>query len=244
MRRLVLALAALAATALVVVPMAFAKHSHHLSHGQKVRAWEHKFHFKLTHANRNRDADHDGVNNAAECAHGTTPRHKDNHTTTNATVKSFTPATATAAAVLVISLPDGTTETGQVTDRTEIKCRTAPPVMTTPTTATTPATTPATTRHGGGDDGNRGGGDDNGDDNGVDAPPHNQGDDNGQQGTPSQPGSDDRGRGHDNDNGDDDNQANCGTADLTLNAAIHEARLRVGSGGAVWDEIVLVKTAA
>ena len=61
MRRFVLALAALAAAAFVVVPIAAAKHAHHLSHGQKVRAWEHKFHFKLTHANRNRDADHDGV---------------------------------------------------------------------------------------------------------------------------------------------------------------------------------------
>lgn len=230
MRRFVLALAALAAAAFVVVPIAAAKHSHHLSHAQKVRAWEHKFHFKLTHANRNHDADHDGVNNAAECEHGTNPRHKDNHNTTNATVKSFTPATATTAAVLVISLPDNTTETGQVTDRTEIKCRTAPPVVTTPTTPTTPATTPAMTRDHGGDDSN-----------------DDQGDDNGEPGAPSQPGSDDRGRGHNDDNGDDndnENQANCGTADLTPGAAIHEALLRVGSDGAVWQEIVLVKTAA
>ncbi len=233
MRRLVLALAALAAAALVLVPIAAAKHSHHLSHAQKVRAWEHKFHFKLTRANSNGDADHDGVTNAAECQHGTNPLHKDNHNTTSATVKTFTPATATAAAVLVITLPDGTTETGQVTDRTEIKCRTAPPV-TTPTTSTMPVTTPATTRHDGGD--GNGGGDDNGDG----APPNNQG----QPGN-SGPSSDNQGDDNGGDNGDDNNnQANCGIADLAPPAAINEAQLRVGSDGAVWQEIIVVKTAA
>ncbi len=232
MRRLVLALAALAATALVLVPIAAAKHSHHLSHAQKVRAWEHKFHFKLTRANSNGDADHDGVTNAAECQHGTNPLHKDNHNTTSATVKTFTPATATAAAVLVITLPDGTTETGQVTDRTEIKCRTAPPV-TTPTTSTMPVTTPATTRHDGGD--GNGGGDDNGD-----ALRQTT-----RASRATGPGSDNQGDDNGGNNGDDNNdQANCGIADLALPAAINEAQLRVGSDGAGRQEIIVVKTAA
>ncbi len=222
MRRLAIALSALAVGALAIAPIAPAESHHRSAHDRKVQRWEHRFHFKLTKTNRNRDADHDGVTNAAECAHGTNPRHADNHTASAATVKSFTPATATTPAVLVITLPDGTTETGNVTNRTEIHCVTAAP-----TTPTTPA---MTSRHDGGDD--NGGND--------------QGDDNGRHGGNSGPGSDNSGPGrggddNDNDNND-DNAVPCTTADLTVGAVVHEAQLRVdANNGAVFHEIVLVK---
>jgi hypothetical protein len=236
MRRLILALSALAICAFAAVPIAFAQ-SHHRHHGDRnAQFCERHFHFKLTKANRNRDADHDGMTNAAECAHKANPAKPNNRTASAATVKSFTPATATADAVLVILLPDGTTtETGKVTDQTEIHCVTAAPAATTPTTPTTPA---MSSRHDGGDD--NGGGDDN--DRGD---RHGGGDNSGPGSDSSAPGrGDDNGDANDDNDNDENNAAACTTADLTVGAVIHEAQLRVDpDNGASFREIVIVKSA-
>src|SRR5882757_1012936 len=80
MKRLAIALAVIATAAIVVAPVAQAKHSSRVSHAKKVTRWEHRFHFKLTKANALADPDADGVPNAAECQHNTNPTNADtNH---------------------------------------------------------------------------------------------------------------------------------------------------------------------
>jgi hypothetical protein len=266
MKRLMTALVVIAASAFAIASVAQAKHEqrHHRSTlATRLAKWEHRFHFKLTKANALADADGDGVSNVQEFVDGTNPLAKDtngaadatgdhdndgipNDMDTAATVKSFTPATATAPAVLVISLPDGTTETGQVTNQTEIDCEAAPVVMTTPTAPTAP-TVPNTARdHGGdnqgsGDNGNdndannnNNNGDDNNDNSGSGPGPSGQGNQSGQGGNDSHDG----GRG--DDGNDNDNEMPCTTAALTVGASVHSAELRITSAGVVFNEIELI----
>jgi len=77
-------------------------------------------------------------------------------------------------------------------------------------------------------------GDDEGDDHGDDdatATLADHGDDDN-----SGPGSDDEG---DDDQGEDENEDACAPGALSIGAKVHEAELKVGADGAVWDEIEL-----
>ncbi len=249
MKRLTMVFAILAATAFAVAPIALARHSSNkISHARKLARWEHRYHFTLTKANALADADSDSVSNVSEFVDNTNPKNadtnhngvpdgsedhnhngvKDNHDAA-ATVSSFTAATATAPAVLVIKLTDGTIETGQVTADTEIKCETAPVVSTTPTTPPTPATV----RDHGGDDG--------GGPIQVSTTPVSP---SGSTGSHQGHG-DDNGQGDDDNEGDDNNAGNqasmCTTADLTVGAVVHSAELKITSAGAVFKEIELIK---
>ncbi|MDQ6606056.1 MAG: hypothetical protein M3Z06_05840 [Actinomycetota bacterium] len=122
------------------------------------------------------------------------------------TVQSFN------AGVLTLSLADGSTVTGRVTDGTEIECEAAD----------------MSGMHADGD----GGGGQGGADNSGPGSGGNQGqrgDDNG--------GGDDNGdRGDDNGN---DNPT-CMTGGLVAGAVVRSAELRISSAGATWDKIELI----
>jgi hypothetical protein len=75
------------------------------------------------------------------------------------------------------------------------------------------------------EDGDGGGGDQgSGDD--------NQGDNN--------QGDDDRGEDNQGEDNNEDEAMNCSTSNLTRNAVVHEASLRIGGSGAVWQKVELV----
>jgi hypothetical protein len=116
--------------------------------------------------------------------------------------------------VLTIELndTDHTIVKGAVTNDTELEC-------------TSPEQSSTTHADGDGGGGDQGSGDDN---QGED----NQGDDN--------QGEDNQG---DDDQGEDNNeneQMNCSTSNLVSGAVVHEASLRIGGSGAVWQKVELV----
>jgi hypothetical protein len=84
---------------------------------------------------------------------------------------------------------------------------------------TSPEHSSTTHEDGDGGGGDRGSGDDNRGDN--DQGEDNRGDD----------------QGEDND---EDQQMNCSTSNLTAGAVVHEASLRIGGSGAVWQKVELV----
>jgi hypothetical protein len=113
--------------------------------------------------------------------------------------------------VLTIALNDGSTVKGAVTNDTELEC--------------TAMQQSSTTMHpdGDGGSGNQGSGDDN----------QGSGDDN--QGS----GGDDQNEGQGEDQN--ENEANnCSTSNLTAGAVVHEATVRIGGSGAVWQKVELV----
>jgi hypothetical protein len=130
-------------------------------------------------------------------------------TTTTPTAPTSEPAGKVASfegGVLTITLSDGSTVSGKVTEQTEIRCQSA--------TSTE------------GDDP-----DENGDEN------------SGGNGDDSHAGFSSRGDDFSSGDGDDDGgdaQA-CTTTALVPGAVVLEAELRIGSGGAVWEQIDLVQ---
>jgi hypothetical protein len=141
-------------------------------------------------------------------------------TTTNSsdnagTVQSF------SNGVLTIALNDGSTVKGAVTNDTELEC-TAPMQS-------------STTTHQDGDGG--GGGDQSSGDNNQASGGNDQGDtdQNEAQGEDNNRGDDDQGEDQN------ENEAmNCSSSSLTPGAVVHEATLRIGGSGAVWQKVELV----
>ncbi len=147
--------------------------------------------------------------------HHTKLRHFGHQTTaptsTNAADNAGTVQSFTGG-VLTLALNDGSTVKGMVTNDTELEC-------------TAPET--SSTIH---QDGDRGGPNDQGNSSGAQ---NDQGDDNGAQGDDNGPGDDDQ--------GEDQNENNmCTTANLVPGAVVHEAVLRIGSSGAMWEKLELV----
>jgi hypothetical protein len=147
-----------------------------------------------------------------EKRHGHHHRHHDRQP--SGKIQSFDPATGT----LTIALLNEETVSGQVTDRTKIKCEDehAPDVT----------ASRSHLRHGAAETGDDRGGrgeEEAADDRGGD----NSGPDNSSSGGgPS--GNDDNGTG-----------ANCTTSDLIVGAVVTEAELEIEHGGATWDEVEL-----
>jgi hypothetical protein len=180
--------------------------------------WEKRHGLSLKVKQTARDQDRDGFKNRAEWRAKTDPRDADSDddgvddAEENAgTVTSF------ANGELTITLFDGGTLTGKVTDETEIKCHDADADM-------------ARAAHDPGDD-------DEGDDDRGDWGDHDEGDDD--------DGDDDHGDRHDGDDdrgdcrGHDDDGEECGTEALTAGRAVAEAELKITSEGRTWEEIEL-----
>lgn len=150
-------------------------------------------------------------------------------------VRTFTPRTDNSnigtvtsfdGSTLVITLNNGSTVSGAVTDATRIRCDSAGGTSST-----------ASTR----DEGNS---NDQGDDDGNDqADTNDQGDDNGNDQADVNDQGDDNGQGDDNDSGDDNGLDNgsCSAADLQPGAVVHEARLDLTGTGPTFDKVELVK---
>jgi hypothetical protein len=121
---------------------------------------------------------------------------------------------------LVLTLTNGSTVSGVVTNDTEIRCDSSGQRASTESDARSDG--------GGGDRGDRGDQNDRGG-------PNNGGDrgDQNDRGGPNDGG--DRG----DNNGDDGNQMACTTADLTPGTTVHEADLRVSGAGSVWEKVEL-----
>ncbi len=184
--------------------------------------WERSHRLSLRVNQARRDQDRDGLRNREEFLAGTSPRDRDSDDDgvrdgdeSAGRVVSFTDG------VLVIE-PFGTTDAlrGKVDASTELECR-----------FSRAAGTGATASRSGGDY-ERGRGDN--DDSGERHQDDGQNDD----------GDDDR-RGHHDDDDDrcDDERGACAVslADLVPGAIVHEAELEVRTGGAVWEEITLVR---
>jgi hypothetical protein len=125
------------------------------------------------------------------------------------TVKSF------EKGVLTITLKDGTTVSGMVTEETRLECQSATPSPTT------------------GDDDQGAGDDQSSPESGEHGATTAHAADHGQQG---EDGGDDQG-----DEGGDGSQTSCTTAALVPNAVVGEAELKLGSAGAVWEKVQLLQ---
>lgn len=221
------AAAALGALALLALPgAAAAKDS---NHDRIPDRWETHHHLSTAINQAGRDQDHDHLRNRAEFLAGDNPRDRDSDDdgimdgNENAgTITSFDATTGK----LVISLFNGDSVSGLVTESTRIKCEDehSPDV----TTRARPGEEEP------GDD--RGEGEEPGDDNGGEAGdssgPGNSGEDS------SGPGSSNSGRGP---SGHDDNGtgANCTTSDLIAGATVEEAELELEHGVATYEEVEL-----
>jgi hypothetical protein len=138
---------------------------------------------------------------------------------TAGTVKSF------EKGVLTITLKDGTSVSGMVTEETRLECQSA-----------TPSTTTGGDDQGAGDDQ---GGSESGDQGGSESGEHgastaHAADHGSQQG--DEGGSDDQG-----DGSGEGSPASCTTAALVPNAVVGEAELKLGSAGAVWEKVQLLQ---
>jgi hypothetical protein len=207
------AAAALGALALLALPGAAAAKD--VNHDRIPDRWEGHHHLSTAVNQAGRDQDHDQLRNRAEFLAGDNPRDRDSDDdgvmdgNENAgTITSFDAATGK----LVITIFNGDSVSGLVTESTKIKCEDehSPDVTT-------------RARHGEeepGDD--RGEGEEAGDDNGGN----------------SGPGSSNSGRGP---SGHDDNGtgANCTTSDLIVGATVEEAELELEHGVATFGEVEL-----
>jgi hypothetical protein len=230
-RLTICAAAALGVLALLALPGAAAARDG--NHDRIPDRWEQHHHLSTTVNQAGRDQDQDHLRNRAEFLAGDNPRDRDSDDdgvmdgNENAgTITAFDPATGK----LTISLFNGDSVSGLVTDQTKIKCEDehSPDVTT-------------RARHGEEEPGdNRGGqGEEPGDDNGGQG--EEPGDDNGGEVAGednSGPGSSHSGRGP---SGHDDNGtgANCTTSDLIVGATVEEAELELGNGAATFDEVEL-----
>jgi hypothetical protein len=217
------AAAALGALALLALPGAAAAKDG--NHDRIPDRWERHHHLSTAVNQAGRDQDHDRLRNRAEFLAGDNPRDRDSDDdgvmdgNENAgTITSFDATTGK----LVISLFNGDSVSGLVTESTRIKCEDE---------HSPDGTTRA--RHGEeepGDD--RGEGEEPGDDNGGNSGPGDGGEDN------SGPGSSNSGPGP---SGHDDNGtgANCTTSDLIASATVEEAELELEHGVATYEEVEL-----
>jgi hypothetical protein len=235
MRRLTLFISiALAILAFAIPAAAGARQGHHKRHHHARTAdrnhngmpdrWEHRHRVHKAAA----DPDHDGVANLGEFHNATNPRDADsdddgikdgdddvNHDGVDDGDEQSGVIAGFDGTILTVTLVNGDTLKGTVTDATEIECE---------------STTAAATRHDGesGDDNSGpGSGDDVGDD-----------DNSGPGSTTSGSGSDDQGDDND-DQGEDEDEANCGKDALTAGTIVREAELRLTSTGAAFREIEL-----
>jgi hypothetical protein len=232
------AAAALGALALLALPGAAAAMDG--NHDRIPDRWERHHHLSTAFNQAGRDQDHDHLRNRAEFLAGDNPRDRDSDNdgvmdgNENAgTITSFDAATGK----LVISLFNGDSINGLVTESTRIKCEDehSPDVT---TRARHGEEEPGDDRGEGAEPGDDNGGhgeepgDDNGGEAGDNSGPGNSGEDN------SGPGSShsDRGpSGHD-DNG---TGANCTTSDLIVGATVREAELELEHGVATYEEVEL-----
>lgn len=125
------------------------------------------------------------------------------------TVASFT------GGVLTITLANGSTVSGQVTEQTELECKSAPPIA-------------SASSHDGGDGGDHQGG-----------PGPSSGQQEGAQHGDDNGGGDDQGEDQGDDDGEEGVQQSCTTAALVPGAVVREAELSIGSAGAVWHKVEL-----
>ncbi|HMC50043.1 MAG TPA: hypothetical protein VKH20_05305 [Solirubrobacterales bacterium] len=232
------AAAALGALALLALPgAAVAKDG---NHDRIPDRWERHHHLSTVVNQAGRDQDHDHLRNRAEFLAGDNPRDPDSDNdgvmdgNENAgTITSFDAATGK----LVVSLFNGDSISGLVTESTRIKCEDEhSPDVTTRTRQGEEE--PGDDRGEGAEpsDDNGGHGEEPGDDNGGEAGdnsgPGNNGEDN------SGPGSSHSGRGP---SGHDDNGtgANCTSSDLIVGATVEEAELELEHGVATYEEVEL-----
>jgi hypothetical protein len=205
--------------------------------------WEKRHHLSTSVNQAFRDQDRDHLRNRAEFLAGDNPRDSDSDDdgvvdgNENAgTITSFDATTGR----LTISLFNGDSVSGLVTDGTRIKCEDehSPDVS---VRARQGEEEPGDDRGGNGEetgDDNGGRGEEPGDDNGGEigdgdnSGPGNSGEDN------SGPGSSNSGRGP---SGNDDNGsgANCTTSDLIVGATVEEAELELEHGAATFEEVEL-----
>lgn len=191
MRRILIAL--LMSGAVVVAAPTGAMAAHHRSH-------HHARHHARSHARKHSRLRHERFGSRDQNQPG-------NQSGPAGTVTSF------ANGVLTITLNDGSTVSGNVTDQTEIECM-------------------SSTASQQGDDGN-----DNNDasnqsgDGGQGGSSGGSGDDNGGNGD----NGDDNG-----DNGDNGNGQMCSTAALTTGTPVAEANLELSGSGAVWNRVELI----
>jgi hypothetical protein len=175
--------------------------------------WEKRHGLSLEVKQTARDQDKDGFKNRAEWRAKTDPRDADSDDDgLDDGEENAGTVTAFANGELTITLFDGGTLTGKVTDETEIECDVDD--------------TTARAAHDPGDDDE--GDDDEGDDGERDHGEWGDDDD------------DDRGDRGDRDERDcDDDGDECGTEALTVGRAVEEAELKISSAGRIWTEIEL-----
>jgi hypothetical protein len=217
------AAAALGALALLALPGAAAAKDR--NHDHIPDRWEKHHHLSTAVNQAGRDQDRDHLRNRAEFLAGDNPRNADSDSDgipdgeENAgKIASFDAATGK----LTITLFNGDSISGTVTESTRIKCE--------DTHAPEAAMASRGEEEPGDDHG--GEGEEAGDDNGGQG--EEPGDDNG--GDNSGPGSETSGPGR----GDEDGEgANCTTADLIVGVTVEEAELELGNGAATFDEVEL-----
>jgi hypothetical protein len=247
MRRLTFLISiALALIAVCIPATAGAKKSHHKRHhaarvadrnhnGMPDR-WER--HFRVHKATA--DPDRDGVANIGEFHNGTNPRDADtdndgvndgdddaNHDGIDDADEQSGTIASFDGTKLTVTLVNGDTLTGTVTDATRIECDNP---------STTPPAT-ATTRHDGGDD-NESGDDHQGSGSGTTTSGSGSDDQGDQNEQGDDRGGDDQGE---DDQGDDDanEHAGCTKDALTPGTIVREAELHLTSAGAIFDKIEL-----
>jgi hypothetical protein len=237
MRRLTLFISIALAVLAVAIPAASGarkghhhKRTHHArvadrNHNGMPDRWERRHHVRKAAA----DPDRDGVANLGEFHNATNPRDADtdddgikdgdddaNHDGVDDGDEQSGVIASFENGTLTVTLVNGDTLRGSVTDATEIECE---------------STTTAAARHDG-DSGETESGDDNSGPGSGES-----GDDN------SGPGSTTSGSGDDDQGDDNDDQGedehNCGTDALTQGTIVREAELRLTSAGAVFREIEL-----
>jgi hypothetical protein len=205
-KRLILVLAVLGS------PLFAASASAHDANRDRIPdRWEKRHGLSLEVKQTARDQDKDGFKNRAEWRAKTDPRDADSDDDgTDDSEENAGTVTSFADGELTITLFDGGTLTGKVTDETEIKCHDDDADR-------------ARAAHDHGDDDE--GDDDHGDRGGRDGSDDDHGD--------RDDGDDD----HGDCRGDDDEE--CGTEALTAGRAVAEAELKITSEGRVWEEIEL-----
>jgi hypothetical protein len=203
MKRMLIAAAMTSMLALAAPGLASAAHK------SKCHHHAHRACAKSRHASRARVLTFGGPSSAAPTAGttgtGTAPTALSTPAEPAGTVASFT------GGVLTITLKDGSTVSGNVTEKTEIRCQSATP-----------------TPEGGDDDQN---GDEASGGNGED-------ESHGAPGLSSH--GDDMSGGGDGQEGNGGQPSTCTTAALVPGAVVGEAELSVGSSGAVWDHVDLI----
>lgn len=216
--KLALAMALSVVASLVLASGALARDRNHDRIPDK---WEKRHHLSLHHKQGRRDQDHDGLKNRGEFKSHLNPRDAD---TDNDGIEDGDENTGKVESlegdVLTISLFNGDTIKGKVTDETEIKCD----------------SDPFDDRHGhdrGEDDGDHHGDDHGDDDGGDDQGDDDNGDDNGDDDGPDAQAAHDHG---DDDHGSED----CGTEALVEGTKVLEAELKISGGEAVWEEVELL----